>query len=315
MEVALIPDVLPLRLFLALQETVAAVFESERSSDDLPGSLCCTHWVHLDGKQQRVAHPIETAVAQLRELPDLQALLATTPSKSTEAVVGVEWWLQEQADDDEPKELHTDKDVAFGSDGRSSTSYPLVSSVFYLCDVGGPTAVFHQRPSSEHLGTMEPPLPLKVCLAFPQVNQLLLFRGDLLHAVLHPPAWRKPSDAAPRRTLLINWWAHRPAAARDWQPELPLCRSGSEDSHGDGLHAGRRRRGSPDAQVPRCPPVAITAGSFLDDAAYWGRQRMPPHVEAVLPTQDPLPLVIVDYSGAREAPASVASGWSWFDEF
>lgn len=57
--------------------------------------------------------------------------------------------------------------------------HPCVSSVFYLDDVGGGTAVFGQTTCD---GALTPALPSHVAVAFPMPNQLLLFQGDRLHA-------------------------------------------------------------------------------------------------------------------------------------
>ena len=105
-------------------------------------------------------------------------------------------------------------------------------------------------------GSLSPPLPRHVALAFPRPGQYLLFRGDLLHGVLVPDgadgepglhetadedgsvdtsaeAARAPGGASggegrgslggslarsptveePRRTLLLNYWREKPAAA------------------------------------------------------------------------------------------------------
>ena len=48
------------------------------------------------------------------------------------------------------------------------------------------------------------------------LGTLLLFLGDLLHCVLHPPPpplASAPTEAAPRRTLLVNIWPCRPRGA------------------------------------------------------------------------------------------------------
>jgi len=72
------------------------------------------------------------------------------------------------------------------ADGTTLKRHPCVSSVFYLDDVGGGTAVFGQTRHWGSCGVVDgaltPALPSHVAVAFPKPNQLLLFQGDRLHA-------------------------------------------------------------------------------------------------------------------------------------
>lgn len=71
-----------------------------------------------------------------------------------------------------------------------------VSSVLYLTPDGGPTLVLEQKPSD--------PLAERGYLVQPCPNQLLVFKGDLLHGVL--PG--KHSNHSHLPSLLISTYSH-----------------------------------------------------------------------------------------------------------
>ena len=66
---------------------------------------------------------------------------------------------------------------------------------------------------------------LSTCPFYLPLGTLLLFLGDLLHCVLHPPPpplASAPTEAVPRRTLLVNIWpCQPPGAAHIPLPSLP----------------------------------------------------------------------------------------------
>ena len=124
------------------------------------------------------------------------------------------------------RRLHTDKCAALEPSGsaelRVVEAHPLVSSVLYLSDHGGPTAVFDQtleqagqcgaRDDAPTGAVPRPDAAAQVLVCAPERGRLLLFDGRLLHAVLH-----RPGGVAHglRRTLLVNWWADRPPGVAD----------------------------------------------------------------------------------------------------
>jgi hypothetical protein len=233
--------------------------DSGLAPPDVPGALCSTHWLPLAASsttsaQQQLPlapprHALEAAALEVAKV----ALCSDIPALREYTVRGLEWWLQEQWPDDEPKEIHTDKalklvgveeeedfgrchgDSVCGAHTRhdngavrSTTCHPLVSSVLYLSDSGGPTAIFNQRivPTSSEEARPQPALPSRISLGFPRQGSLLLFEGDLLHCVLHAPSagalGLPPTEAQPRRTLLVNFWAEQPPGAVEAPlPQLP----------------------------------------------------------------------------------------------
>eukprot|EP00439_Symbiodinium_sp_Y106_P029557 s2064_g3.t1 len=71
------------------------------------------------------------------------------------------------------------------------------SSVLYLTDIGGATAMFEND---------------EVLSVWPSPGRYLLFPGSWLHCVLHPDELL-PGD---RITLLINWWLVRNGLAHEF---------------------------------------------------------------------------------------------------
>ncbi|KAJ1625050.1 hypothetical protein T492DRAFT_1042679 [Pavlovales sp. CCMP2436] len=191
---------------------------------------------------------------------------------------GYEWWWQEHEPDEAPKGFHTDKcaalqpaETAANSEARVVEAHPLVSSVLYLTDEGGPTAVFDQHLESGECGTLaRPAVPAQIIISAPSSNRLLLFDGRLLHGVLHRP---NGPAAGLRRTLLINWWEERPPGVAGAPPSFACARPPAED--GVSAESGESER-------PAFPAV-IQLGPvrFLADAReHWGAQRAPPEVDA-----------------------------------
>mmetsp|Transcript_14329 Transcript_14329/g.34935 ORF Transcript_14329/g.34935 Transcript_14329/m.34935 type:complete len:444 (-) Transcript_14329:316-1647(-) len=176
-----------------------------------------------------------------------------------EASIGCEWWFQEQGPEDLPKEFHTDVNIRFYPDEpdeakKAEYHYPLLSSVFYFGTSSpqetarhphllSPTVVFGQAPkatnSIEHI--LSPAIPTRAVCCYPSPNRLLVFQGNLWHAVVSPCRYdssekdgetkdltssettagdnlkAKPKnvdasgwEADTRYTLLINWWDKRP---------------------------------------------------------------------------------------------------------
>ncbi|GAB5353061.1 hypothetical protein AAMO2058_000006000 [Amorphochlora amoebiformis] len=202
-----------------------------------------TYWVPLDAKARTPnaegKNGVERAILYLtRQLK--------TRGRGIERImdqaVGCEWWFQEQGPDDHPKEFHTDVNIEFNPEEKdeikkSVYKYPLLSSVFYFGSLDhdktiyphliSPTVVFSQSPrptnSIEHI--LQPMVPERALVCYPKPNRLMVFEGDLWHAVVAPyccPHQRnakgKPStpilgrgwDVDTRYTLLVNWWKSKP---------------------------------------------------------------------------------------------------------
>eukprot|EP00038_Savillea_parva_P027211 m.58182 g.58182 ORF g.58182 m.58182 type:complete len:630 (-) comp7811_c0_seq2:101-1990(-) len=94
----------------------------------------------------------------------------------------VEWWAHKRCTEDSwvsgAHQLHFDTDEAtFGTTSDAPLRHPLVSSVLFLSDVGGPTLVTNKVPGQPRLGT-------RGALAWPTCGRLLTFDGNALHGVL-----------------------------------------------------------------------------------------------------------------------------------
>lgn len=294
-------------LLSAAQGAVAALCEVSSESDtgeEEACSLCTTRWVPLTQGpgglrlQSQARNACEETIAHLGSLgPVLEAL------GDWEAIVGAEWWLQEQGPGDEPKELHTDKDVYLDSaSGSTMTRNPWRASVLYLSETGGPTAVFDQRKAGF---TLAPPLPVSAHVAFPQPGRFLMFSGELLHGVLHAASsvW-EPTEKQPRRTLLINWWREKPVGASPACPRTlprPMVVLNSEEGH---------------AAQP-CALRRLERPCFLDDAPAWRQQRLPQALllQALLEHGDLGPPLLINYPPdvPKEVLEMNARGLDWTD--
>ena len=125
-------------------------------------------------------------------------------------------------------------------------------------------------------GALQPALPQRVALGFAKPNQLLVFSGDLLHCVCHaPPGFAPATDDAPRRTLLMNWWARRPAGAvREGVPRSLLPSSVEAPA------AAMQQVAAPKTSAA----VRVSAAcSFEDHVAEWRRQVVPTGLLRSLP--------------------------------
>ena len=285
---ALADDLLP-----AVQAAAATYLDSGLTPPDVPDALCCTHWLPIvEGSWSASGGPRACTPARHALECAVLAVAASAASMGVDAlrgatVGGLEWWLQEQWPEDQPKELHTDKAVGV-TDAELTTRHPILSSVTYLSRSGGPTAVFKGRTAA---------------LGFPSPSSLLLFEGDLPHCVLHtPPAplGAQPTEAHPRRTLLVNFWATPPPGASDVPlPTLP--------------------------PPPLTPPTTVIVGQtrgvesvlripmpqgtrFAEHATAWQQQLLPEHLASddrlhaakAAGGGGALPLVVVEYPPAPE---------------
>lgn len=100
---------------------------------------------------------------------------------------------------------------------RDDLVHPLLSMVFYVDDIGGPTVIVDQRVDPEDLYRLQPEQPQAAALCFPGEARLLVFDGSLLHGTRGLPmlsADQDDRDAASnesvlRYTFMINLWEHR----------------------------------------------------------------------------------------------------------
>ena len=113
-----------------------------------------------------------------------------------ENYAGAEWWVQLRGSK-ENIVFHYDKDEALCT-RENKFIFPLFSTVTYLTNIGGPTAIFKDQENSQGY------------LCFPKVNKHILFDGKAFHGVIGSLAKTVPSEQEKRLTLLINYWHQKP---------------------------------------------------------------------------------------------------------
>lgn len=301
----LLQSALPRDLLSAATHAAGVYLGGSASPDaDEGDALCSSHWLPLREQPPDARHALEaavlavaTAVCRARQEP-----LWTCGGKP---LTGLEWWLQEQDDQDEPKEYHTDKAAQLVGD-EVHVQNPLLSTVLYLSDTGGPTVVFEQRAAPRG-GGLDPEVPCKLSVAFPSPGRLLVFNGSLVHGVLRPPRGDfAPTAERPRRTLLVNLWAERPPGASELPLSVELPRAPSREL----------AEGAPDLASTVC---LSSQESFLAQAKWLKKQEMPPEVLAccVGAGADVPALVTVRYAAAGEPVSAPARDpdlvWSWWE--
>ncbi|KAL3907311.1 MAG: hypothetical protein SGPRY_010214 [Prymnesium sp.] len=245
-----------------VEEAARLYLDGEMEPSCGASSLCASHWIPLPRPSTHPAHALEAHALGLLSLPSVLERLG----ESVGSLAGLEWWLQDRSNADPPQPYHTDKDLLL-HDGEAEERLPLLSSVAYLSDTGGATAVFAQ---SKRGGSLLPPSPSSLALAFPRRGRLLLFDGSLFHGVLHPsPPASPPSSARPRRTLLVNLWASRPAAANEpaSQTPLPLPPLGelSPAPHGELSLPPLRKLSSLSLSARSTPPIEFLSSHPLEE--------------------------------------------------
>ena len=142
------------------------------------------------------------------------------------------------------------------------------------------------------------------------LGTLLLFLGDLLHCVLHPPPpplASAPTEAAPRRTLLVNIWPCRPRGAAHiplppLPPLAPLTHTTPRPpphpgraamSAADGVSTGTIGR-TPDATAPvnDATAAAVAVTSHPAHPAHPAEPAEPAAVAAVAAAPSPIVLTL-----------------------
>lgn len=159
--------------------------------------------------------------------------------------LGAEYWMRAQPADG-VFFLHFDRDEAV----RDRYVCPARSSIFYLSDVGGPTAVLPTTPASRRW-------PRTAAVVWPTFGRYVLFPGNLMHGVLPgaPSRW-------PRVAFFVNWWQDRLTQPK---PLTPGLRAASP-------LAGMRERHPVTPRVSLQAPEFIESGTFLP-AELWPRFR------------------------------------------
>lgn len=107
-----------------------------------------------------------------------------------------EWWAHRRLEGS-GHQLHFDS----ADEGQVPLRHPLVSSVIFLDDRGGPTLVTSLRPNDTELNLVDQ----KAFMVFPKTNRMMAFEGDRAHCVL--PSL-KTSPSRRRTTLMIAFWDH-----------------------------------------------------------------------------------------------------------
>ena len=141
-------------------------------------------------------------------------------------IAGGEWWVQRRHTS-ENIGFHIDKDEGIASE-EQWMKMPVLSTVTYLTDVGGPTLVLEQA-SNRGGNRQEPELPVRGVLVYPKRNRHMLFPGNMQHGVVGEFALRQPQQdggvgggSSERITFLVNWW--------DKKPMSPYCMEISDDT-------------------------------------------------------------------------------------
>ena len=122
---------------------------------------------------------------------------------------GAEWWIQTRSGLDP---LHFHCDCAEGRKNGEANVHPLLSTVLYLTDSGGPTLVMDAELSHDADDdplTFVPPSPQDGVLSYPARGRAIVFDGSLLHGVIEDKA---EGSKETRVTLLMNFWRVRPTS-------------------------------------------------------------------------------------------------------
>ena len=186
---------------LAEESRAAHKVESESRAGNLKDGKAATWWAPMENiKNPRNA--AEMAVAILYKF-------AFGDDAPPGGVGGGEWWVQMRKTT-ENIGFHVDKDEGVASE-EQWMKMPILSTVTYLTDSGGPTFVMNMS-TNRGGNTNVPSLPVEAALIYPKRNRHMLFRGDLEHGVLGELGGGSGGE---RITFLVNWW--------DTKPMAPYC--------------------------------------------------------------------------------------------
>ena len=288
------------------QGYISAVWSDETPAENDRAFVTGTYWCPLGDPKRVGLNGVERAIESVTKR--LVARGGPTASLISRAV-GAEWWFLEQGPEDVPKEFHTDVNIEFDPDEadeakKATYRYPLMSSVFYLNPntdpskrhphLACPTVVFGQAPvpvTDDIAHALQPAVPSRAVVCYPSHNQLLVFRGDLWHAVASPgPCFKAPPPPVPatpdntesdakkpqwendtRYTLLINWWLKRPVGPEILPKSLHRARQARPD---------REQKVGPAKGGMHLVPLRVAqfdekSGGFAKHAAEWRTQVVP----------------------------------------
>ena len=135
---------LPEPLLAQLHPEAAAFWRSHRAATHTHSKKSTVWLSESDARGRPPRCFIEAAVASLRSLADVAAfgLPVDGAPDSAHKVVGGEWWVQMMRDN-ESIGFHYDKDEAMASE-HWQMSFPVLSTVTYLDDIGAPTLILNQ---------------------------------------------------------------------------------------------------------------------------------------------------------------------------
>ena len=176
-------------------------WEKKARDPNLKDSKAATNWAPMENiRNPRSAAEMAVAILYNFAFPD-----GKVPRGG---VAGGEWWVQMRSSN-ENIGFHVDKDEGIASE-EQWMKMPVLSTVTYLTDVGGPTLVLNQS-SNRGGNKQEPELPVRGVLVYPKRNRHMLFRGNLQHGVVGEFG-QVSQGGAERITFLVNWWDKRPMA-------------------------------------------------------------------------------------------------------
>ena len=97
-------------------------------------------------------------------------------------------------------------------------SYPVLSTITYLDDVGAPTLILNQTSPAGHGET--PLIPEYGTLVYPKLGRHVIFRGDLQHGTVGSLAKSQGSEANPEGRPRLTRLSRRP---RNWASPSRRC--------------------------------------------------------------------------------------------
>lgn len=109
-----------------------------------------------------------------------------------------EWWAHCRPHSS-GHQMHFDSE----DEGQGELRHPIVSTVLYISDRGGPTLITSQLPGDQHVCT-------KAFVAFPKANRLVAFDGRRLHGVIpgHGAVHDVVREGSSHRiSVMIAFWA------------------------------------------------------------------------------------------------------------
>ncbi|NVJ05051.1 2OG-Fe(II) oxygenase [Myxococcus sp. AM001] len=134
-------------------------------------------------------------------------------------VAGVEWWLSRMYPTDVRVDFHQDRDEKLAL-RTGELVHPRISSVLFLNRVRGGALVVTREPPDAANPSLAPANLDTADLVTPRPNRLVTFDGTLTHGVLDAdnqiPDGKLPGTSRQRRTLVMNWWGHRPTDIPTW---------------------------------------------------------------------------------------------------